>query len=113
VAPRSDKEKIIADLWKEILELDRVGRDDNFFDLGGNSLDTIKVSHRLKEEFVKDIPIIIIFRHPTVRSIAAYLDREEDNFPGQKKEMFKAIDKGKSKRKKIIEKRKRRGVINA
>jgi acyl carrier protein len=112
VAPKSDKEKMISAVWKEILELDRVGVDDNFFDLGGNSLDTIKVSQRLKEEFAGDIPMIIIFRYPTIRSIAAYLDREEDDFSAKKKEMFKAMDKGKNKRKKTIEKRKGRGAVN-
>jgi amino acid adenylation domain-containing protein len=93
LAPTGAKEKIIAAIWMEVLETGSVGIDDNFFELGGNSLNAIKLSHRLKEEFSKDIPVITVFRYPTVRSMAAYLDREEDDFSDKKQKMYEAMDK--------------------
>jgi amino acid adenylation domain-containing protein len=79
VAPKSDDEKIIARVWKEVLELDRVGADDNFFELGGNSLNFIKINTRLKEVFERDIPVVYMFKYPTVRSFAHYLQQEDYN----------------------------------
>ena len=77
VAPKNDNEKIIADTWKEVLELDRVGIDDNFFELGGNSLNIINAHTRLKEVFKKEIPVVYMFKYPTIRSFAHYLQQED------------------------------------
>ncbi|NIM80855.1 MAG: amino acid adenylation domain-containing protein, partial [Candidatus Aminicenantes bacterium] len=76
-APESQKEKQLAKIWKEILETDRVGKDDNFFDLGGTSLDIIKVNTRIKEEFKKQIPVVSLFKYTTIRSLVHYLDEQE------------------------------------
>ncbi|HLP62579.1 MAG TPA: non-ribosomal peptide synthetase, partial [Candidatus Deferrimicrobium sp.] len=108
VAPKSNCEKAIASLWKEVLELEDVGLDDNFFELGGNSLDILKVNHRLKEKLEKDIPVMVMFRYPTVKTLAGYLDQDTDDLAVNKKEIFEAIDKGKNKLKKRMEKRKMR-----
>ncbi|HLP60130.1 MAG TPA: phosphopantetheine-binding protein, partial [Candidatus Deferrimicrobium sp.] len=101
-------EKAIASLWKEVLELENVGIDDNFFELGGNSLDILKVHHRLKEKLEKDIPVMVMFRYPTVKTLAGYLDQDTNDLAVNKKEIFEAIDKGKNKLKKRMEKRKMR-----
>jgi amino acid adenylation domain-containing protein len=76
-APKSDNEKVIADTWKEVLEVGRVGLDDNFFELGGTSIDSIRINTRLKEIFEKDIPVVYMFKYPTVRSFARYLQQED------------------------------------
>jgi amino acid adenylation domain-containing protein len=78
-APESPKEKQLAEIWKQILETDRVGKDDNFFDLGGTSLDIIKVNTRIKEEFKKQIPVVSLFKYTTIRSLVHYLDELEAN----------------------------------
>ena len=75
-APESDNEKTIAAIWKEVLELKKVGIDDNFFELGGNSLGFIKISLKLQETFNRDIPVVILFKYPTIRSFSQYLSGE-------------------------------------
>ncbi|MCX6582473.1 MAG: amino acid adenylation domain-containing protein, partial [Candidatus Aminicenantes bacterium] len=79
VAPKSDIERIIAEVWKKLLGLDKVGIHDNFFDLGGNSLSIIRLNSRLKEALPdkKDISVVTLFNHPTVASLVRYLNREE------------------------------------
>jgi acyl carrier protein len=79
VAPGNDKEKTIALTWKTVLELEKVGAEDNFFDLGGNSIDFIRISSKLKEAFNRDIPVVILFKYPTIRSLAKYLSQENYN----------------------------------
>jgi amino acid adenylation domain-containing protein/non-ribosomal peptide synthase protein (TIGR01720 family) len=76
-APDTHLEKLVSNTWKEILNLDRVGVEDNFFDLGGNSLKIITVVNRLKEALKRDIPVVTLFRYPTVRLLAEYLGREK------------------------------------
>ncbi len=71
-APGSELEKTIGAVWSDVLQLDKVGIDDNFFDLGGNSLDIIKVHNRLKEVSSKSLPVVSMFKYPTIRSLAAY-----------------------------------------
>ncbi|HLP62203.1 MAG TPA: non-ribosomal peptide synthetase, partial [Candidatus Deferrimicrobium sp.] len=73
VAPKSDNQIAIAEAWKKILELDQVGIYDNFFDLGGTSLDMIRLNHKLKEIFKRDIPIIAMYRYTTVDSFSHFL----------------------------------------
>jgi amino acid adenylation domain-containing protein len=50
VEPRTDNEKLVAELWKSILKLDSVGLHDNFFDLGGHSLLSAQVTFRIEKE---------------------------------------------------------------
>ena len=66
-------ERTIADIWQELLGIQQVGVDDNFFDLGGHSLLAVKAHRRLKEAFQKEIAITDLFRFPTVRTLAEYL----------------------------------------
>ncbi len=77
VAPDTEQEKKIADVWAEVLGLEKIGIHNNFFDLGGNSLDIIKLNSNLNEVFGRDIPLIIMFRYPTISKFGQYLDQEE------------------------------------
>jgi fengycin family lipopeptide synthetase D len=78
VAPESEMEKIIANIWKEVLDADKVGVHDNFFDIGGHSLSLIKVNSRLKTIFHKDIPIADMFGYPTISSLVRYFTQSEN-----------------------------------
>ncbi|BCL17337.1 non-ribosomal peptide synthetase [Micromonospora sagamiensis] len=69
----SDREEQIARVWREVLGVDRVGRTDNFFDLGGHSLLLLRVHARLVRELRLDLPVVTLFRYPTVEAIAAHL----------------------------------------
>jgi acyl carrier protein len=73
VAPADDLEGSIAEGWRTVLGLARVGTEDNFFDLGGHSLLVVRLSEELSQRTGKPIAIPDLFRFPTVRSLASYL----------------------------------------
>ncbi|MBK9386717.1 MAG: LLM class flavin-dependent oxidoreductase [Planctomycetes bacterium] len=73
-----DLERAIAAIWAEVLTLPSVGRDDNFFDLGGHSLLTVQVQGRLKRQLSVHASITDLFRFPTVRSLADFLRNSGD-----------------------------------
>ncbi len=77
VAPRDEVEKKIALLWNEMLHRDQVGVDENFFDLGGTSLDVIKLSTRFKEVFNLEEAALRMFRYPTISTFARYVRQKE------------------------------------
>jgi amino acid adenylation domain-containing protein len=99
VAPGSDKEKRIACLWKELLNLEEVGIQDNFFDLGGNSLNIIQLNSRLKKEFNQEISVVSLFTYPTIRSFIEYLEQQEKSqtFSEKELEWFQEASKKKSR----------------
>ncbi|MCX6582230.1 MAG: amino acid adenylation domain-containing protein [Candidatus Aminicenantes bacterium] len=78
VAPRDEIEKKIAGIWMDVLALEKVGVHDNFFDLGGNSLDLVKINTKLKQVFNIDDITLQMFRYPTIRSLARYLNGETE-----------------------------------
>jgi len=81
VAPRNAVEAVVAGIWAEILDLDRVGVLDDFFALGGHSLLSTRIVARIREAFQVDIPLQQIFRDPTVAGLASALfdsDGERD-----------------------------------
>ncbi|MET0621647.1 MAG: amino acid adenylation domain-containing protein [Pyrinomonadaceae bacterium] len=73
VAPRSELESLIAGVWQEVLEVERVGVHDNFFGLGGHSLLMIRVNSRLRETLRAELPVIELFKYPTVSALAEHL----------------------------------------
>jgi len=78
VPPETGMQQTICDTWKEVLQVDHVGIDDNFFDLGGTSLGIIQVKRRLREalgEMSADFQIVSMFVYPTVRLLAGYLEK--------------------------------------
>ena len=70
VAPRTSVEKAIASLFAEVLKIDRVGIDDNFFDLGGNSLSATQLISRLRDTFKLELSLNLLFEFPTVIGLA-------------------------------------------
>jgi len=74
VPPSKDLEKIIADVWKDLLSIDRVGLRDNIFDLGANSLLTAQANQRLSVLLDRKVSLVSMFRFPTVESLAAHID---------------------------------------
>ncbi|MFJ7149032.1 amino acid adenylation domain-containing protein [Streptomyces sp. NPDC100445] len=66
-------ENRLTGLWCEVLGRDRVGRDENFFDLGGNSLLLVAAQNAVNQAFGCDLPIVDLFAHPTVRDLARHL----------------------------------------
>ena len=77
VAPTSDIEQVLAEVWQEVLRRPSVGVEDNFFDLGGHSLLTVRVQAMLRERLERVVPITDLFRFPTIRTLAARLGTTE------------------------------------
>ncbi|SEU31632.1 non-ribosomal peptide synthetase [Stigmatella erecta] len=73
LAPQSEAEQKVAAIWKEALGVEEVGALDNFFELGGHSLLLSQVRGRLARDFGQQLPVLELFRYPTVRALAAYL----------------------------------------
>ncbi|MBJ6765766.1 amino acid adenylation domain-containing protein, partial [Myxococcaceae bacterium JPH2] len=74
VAPRTPTEELLAGLWAEVLRLERVGAEDDFFALGGHSLLATQVVARLRSTFRIDLPLRALFESPTVARLAANID---------------------------------------
>ena len=80
-APATDIERAIADVWQPLLGIDRIGREDNFFDLGGHSLLLVQAHATLAERIGRAIPITDLFQFPTIRSLAEHLRGGEPDAP--------------------------------
>lgn len=61
-----------------MLVRDHVGVDDNFFEIGGHSLLVVRVQSRLAETLGRQVPVVELFRHPTVRTLARHLAGAEE-----------------------------------
>jgi amino acid adenylation domain-containing protein/FkbM family methyltransferase len=66
----SDLERRIAAVWREVLGIEEVGVEDNFFDVGGHSLLLVRLHGRLAEALERDLSLIELFRHPSIRAQA-------------------------------------------
>jgi amino acid adenylation domain-containing protein len=82
VAPRNDREKKITEIWQSILEVPQIGIHDTFFSLGGHSLMAIRVVARMRKEFQIEIPLRMLFEHPTVAKLAAAICAETERKNG-------------------------------
>jgi amino acid adenylation domain-containing protein len=69
-APEGVVEEALAEIWKELLGADRVGRDDHFFESGGHSLLAMQLLPRLRRTFQVDVPLELLFEVPVLRVIA-------------------------------------------
>jgi len=100
VAPQNDLEETIARIWKDVLNLDKVGINNNFFEVGGNSLNLIEVEGQLKQVFNKiDIPFGSIFTYPTIRSFAQHIGQQNMNedFSSVEINWFDKVKEGRNK----------------
>jgi amino acid adenylation domain-containing protein/non-ribosomal peptide synthase protein (TIGR01720 family) len=73
VAPRTDTEQAVADVWADVLRVERVGRTDNYFALGGDSILSIRLVSRLRDRLGVEVSPRALFDHPTVAALAANL----------------------------------------
>ncbi|MGA8763570.1 MAG: amino acid adenylation domain-containing protein [Candidatus Sulfotelmatobacter sp.] len=73
VEPASSLERTIQSIWREVLQIDRVGTHDNFFDLGGHSLRLVVVHSKLVQALNRELSIVDLFHYPTISSLASHL----------------------------------------
>jgi amino acid adenylation domain-containing protein len=73
LAPQSEVERAIAEVWQSVLNVESVGAHDNFFDLGGTSVLMVQANLQLRQRLLRDIPILQMYQYPTVGSLARAL----------------------------------------
>ncbi|NJO96601.1 MAG: non-ribosomal peptide synthetase, partial [Pleurocapsa sp. CRU_1_2] len=78
VMPKTEAERIIATVWQDLLQLEKVGINDNFFTIGGNSLLSISIHTKLNKIFGKELSIIELFKYPTIKELAQYLTHKTE-----------------------------------
>ena len=83
VLPRTETERNIAAVWREVLGLESVGIFDNFFDLGGHSLLMVQVHGKLCEKFKFEVSMVELFEHPSINSLVEHLSRQKNVTPMQ------------------------------
>jgi len=91
-------ENRIADIWRSILNVP-VGLRDNFFDLGGTSLQIMEMHRKLADISDREIPVAMLFRYTTIESLAGYIKNEDSGV--QKKSINSRAEKQKMRRKRI------------
>ena len=79
--PQNEVEQAIANIWQQILHVEKVGIHDNFFDIGGHSLLLVQIHAKLREIFPTNISVINLFEHPTINSLAKYLTQKQTEIP--------------------------------
>ncbi|MFD2588193.1 SDR family NAD(P)-dependent oxidoreductase, partial [Croceitalea marina] len=80
VAPRTKEEKLLAKIWQEILGIKRVGIEDDFFMLGGNSLTMMRLISVYNDKTGKSIKIQDFYANPTIKEIAAFINNTDEQF---------------------------------
>jgi len=76
VAPKTEIEQHIAQIWQEVLQIEKVGIYDNFFEIGGNSLLIVKVSTKLQELFKIEVQVVELFKYPNIYYLSEYIKSE-------------------------------------
>jgi 2-polyprenyl-3-methyl-5-hydroxy-6-metoxy-1,4-benzoquinol methylase/acyl carrier protein len=105
VPPGNEAEQKIAQVWEELLGVNKVGMDSNFFDLGGHSLLLIQAGIKLEQTFARKFPVIEMFRHPTVRLLARYVAGHDD--AGTVTSSYEQIEARKASVQRRLQRRKR------
>jgi acyl carrier protein len=73
--PSGEVEQTLAEIWEDLLQVQRIGRRGNFFELGGHSLIAMKLIVRIAERFSIQIPVVSVFQHPTIEELAQLIEK--------------------------------------
>jgi acyl carrier protein len=106
VAAETEKEKAIAQVWLEILRLDKVGMNDNFFEMGGTSLSILRLRDKLEMLLGRSIPVADLFQHPTIAYFCHYLTQQDAEV-----RFFEAENRATVRRERLKQ-RSKRAVLN-
>ncbi len=75
--PSNNVQKTVSDIWKEVLNRENIGLNENFFDLGGHSLLLAKVRSKIYKTMNIDLQIMDLFKYPTVNTLSEYLEQKQ------------------------------------
>jgi phthiocerol/phenolphthiocerol synthesis type-I polyketide synthase E len=105
VAPASDLERRIAEVWKRTLGFEQIGVQDNFFELGGDSFVAVQVVSRLQDELGIELPVARLYQGLTVRSLAALLEQDRSAVVEQLAVQLEERRESMSRRREFMERR--------
>jgi hypothetical protein len=71
--PQGELELALAQVWRDAFRLEKIGRNDNFFGLGGNSLLGMELTEMLATRLDIQIPVVVLFQYPSIRELAEVL----------------------------------------
>ena len=108
IAPNGGVEQAVAAIWKDILSVGQFGVDDNFFDLGGHSLQVVQVQNRLSETLGIEVLVLKLFQYPTIRSLARFIGEQQSASGGDDPFRQKIEERTKRRQGAMIH---RRGVL--
>ncbi|OKH51748.1 non-ribosomal peptide synthetase [Calothrix sp. HK-06] len=77
VAPLTETELALEKIWAEVLNVEHVGINDNFFDLGGNSLLAVQLIEQIHKQLKRDLPLAALFLNPTIAQLASQLSSHD------------------------------------
>ncbi len=75
VAPRNALENKLCNIWQDILDIKKIGIEDNFFGIGGNSITAIRLSAACRQQFKIDIPLALLFAKKTIKRLAPCINK--------------------------------------
>ena len=93
IAPNTTKERVLTEIWCDVLGLEQVGIEDNFFDIGGTSLLVLQIVMRVQKQLGSEFRAVKLYQYPTIRTFAQYLDREEHKQLEQSQQKNKQSDR--------------------
>ena len=74
IPPETDLQSDLIDIWESVMNLDKIGIHDNFFDLGGHSLPAIRITSRINIHYDIELPLEVFFANPTVALLAEAIE---------------------------------------
>src|SRR4051812_10213888 len=77
VAPTTETETVLYQVWKNLLGHDGFGINEDFFHVGGNSLKAVQLASRISRQFSIQLPLIDIFLQPTISALASLVEKKE------------------------------------
>ena len=104
-APEGETEQALADIWAEVLRVERVGRDSGFFALGGHSLLLLRLQARIRERMGRQVSVVDLFRFPTVGTLAAHLSRHKEVEKTEEKDDDGALSRLQQGRSRLVRRR--------
>ncbi|MCP4415137.1 MAG: non-ribosomal peptide synthetase, partial [Chloroflexi bacterium] len=107
--PTNELGESIAEIWRGLLNVQQIGINDNFFDIGGHSLFAVQAHRQIQQITEKKLSITDIFRFPTIRSLVAHLSQDSNGKGnGSQTAVKQSADRAASRREKMAQRRKRR-----
>jgi len=82
-APHGEVEKQLVEVWKNVLEVEQVGVNDKFFELGGSSLKSLKLLAAVNQRFSCQLAVVDIFKFSTVKALSSHIEKLRSNGSGK------------------------------